>query len=62
MLYNCVKGVLLDPNLAIINGEETIVALKPFLPWNLEFNKEYFFEIERNSDYYLTIIDLVKIN
>lgn len=62
VLYNCIKGVLLGPNQALINGEEVFVAFKGFVSWDIEYNKEYFFEIEKSNKPYLTIIDLVKIS
>lgn len=61
VLYNCVKGILLGPNLALIDNKEVPIIPKGYVPWDLEYNSEYFFEVEEHSGY-LAIIDLVKIN
>lgn len=61
MLYNCIKGVLLGPNLALIDNKEVPVIPKGYVPWDLKYNVEYFFEVEEHLGH-LVIIDLVKIN
>ena len=45
----------------LIDGKEIPIIPKGYVSWDLEYNSEYFFEVEERSGH-LAIIDLVKIN
>lgn len=57
--YNCIKGVLVSPNAALINNELISIIPKGYVSWNFELGKEYFFEINSYYPDYLVVSDFV---
>lgn len=57
--YNCIKGVWVSPNAALINNELKSIIPKGYVPWNFELGKEYFFEIDSYYPDYLVVSDFV---